>query len=69
MNSNSKNKLKSKYYKQFHGKIDKEIIDAVLGSCHYDGMYDMGGKNSMYIIVNLRFKIGSCIKISVTFTD
>ena len=39
MNPNKKNKLKSKYYALFHGKIDKEIIDAVLASSNYDGMY------------------------------
>lgn len=39
MNPTKKNKLKSKYYALFHGKIDKEIIDAVLASSSYNGTY------------------------------
>lgn len=39
MNPTKKNKLKSKYYALFNGKIDKEIIDAVLASSNYNGTY------------------------------
>lgn len=44
MNPTKKNKLKSKYYTLFHGKIDKEIIDAVLASSNYNGAYFVGLK-------------------------
>ena len=37
-----KNELKSKYYKLFHGKVDKEIIDVVLATCNYNGKRKAG---------------------------
>ena len=51
MNQNEENKLKTKFYALFHGKIDKEIIDDVLTASSYNGTYK-----------RLRFKI----KISLT---
>ena len=39
MNQNEENKLKTKFYALFHGKIDKEIIDDVLTASSYNGTY------------------------------
>jgi len=34
-----KNKIKSKYYKMFYGKIETDIIDMVLHNCNFDGKF------------------------------
>lgn len=37
MDSQTKNKMKAKYYEMFDGRIDKEVIDMVLQTCDYQG--------------------------------